>query len=149
MTTSRIIPIVEAGQLVPEAGMLVLGYMFYPNCQRSAHQFAQILSEETVAKTRDPDYIPSRILTKVLDARVVSRLLLAGQLALRVCANFKREGSADFNKAAYLVSSLNAANKDGRGKSLPSDDRRLRATYSEYSASIHFWAAASPPAWVL
>jgi len=122
--------------------MLVLGYMLNPNCERSAQQFARIVAEETIAKVRQSDYLPGEIFKSQLDGRLISRLLLTGQAAIRVCKNFQRNGVADFSKAIHVVSELNATNKTLDGKPLATSERRLRETFSEFQASIHFWAAA-------
>lgn len=142
MTEQKTIPIVEAGQLVPEAGMLILGYMLHPNCERSAQQFTSILVEETIAKANDPSYQPSAILEKLVDVKLIRRLMLTGQLAQRICANHARNGDPDFRKAAFLVSELNATNKTWSGQPLPTAERRLRETFQDYRAAMHFWAAA-------
>lgn len=141
MTIVRSIPITENGQLIPEAGMLVLGYMMYPNCERSAHQFTRILAEETVAKALDPQYCPGEIMGIIIDDRLVARLILAGEVAQRVCTNHVKEGSANFNRAAHVVAERNANIKTVCGKPLPTDKDRLKATFRTYRATIHFWAA--------
>jgi hypothetical protein len=122
--------------------MLVLGYMLHPKCERSAHQLARIVAEETIAKVRESDYLPGEIFQSQLDGRLIARLLLAGQAAIRVCKNFQRDGAADFSKAIHVVSELNATNKTLNGKPLPTAEGRLRKTFSEFQSSIHFWAAA-------
>lgn len=138
----RTIPIIEDGQLIPEAGMLILGYMLYPNCERSAHQFARIVADETVSKARDAVYQPGLILKELVEGQPIPRLLLAGQVALRVCKNYLSDGSANLSRATHVVSELNATNSTRNGKPLPTAEGRLRGTFIEYRASIHFWAAA-------
>ncbi|WP_417240591.1 hypothetical protein [Celeribacter halophilus] len=142
MTEQKTIPIVEAGQLVPEAGMLILGYMLHPNCERSAQQFTGILVEETIAKSNDPSYQPSAILEKLVDVKLIRRLMLTGQLAQRICANHARNGDGEFSKAAHVVSELNATNTTLSGDPLPTDADRLRNTFLKHRAVMHFWAAS-------
>lgn len=137
------IPIIESGQLTPKAGMLILGYMLYPNCKRSAHQFAQIVAEETIAKASEANYQPGQIFTDQFDTRLILRLILCGQVALRMCRSQLADGNANLSKAAHVVSELNATNKTKVGKPLPTDEARLRKTFAEYRPSIHFWAAAN------
>ncbi|MFG6549447.1 hypothetical protein ACGYLV_10335 [Sulfitobacter sp. M21595] len=136
------IPILENGQLRPEAGILILGYMLYPHCERSAKQFAYILEEETKDKFSGRHTQTGLILASILHKQPFSRLLLTGQVALRVCANHTRHGQAYFSRAAHIVSELNATNKTVAGKSLATDPGRLETTYREYQSVIHFWAAA-------
>lgn len=100
MTEQKTIPIVEAGQLVPEAGMLILGYMLHPNCERSAQQFTSILVEETIAKANDPSYQPSAILEKLVDVKLIRRLMLTGQLAQRHMCQSRTEWRSRFQKSS-------------------------------------------------
>ena len=125
----RSIPITEEGQLRSDAGMLVLGYMLYPHCERSTKQFAQILAEETIASSCDPQYRAGDILGLILHKQPIPKLLLAGQVALRVCANHTRHGEAYFYRAAHVVSELNATNKTIEGKNISSDASVLRKKY--------------------
>lgn len=138
----RTIPITEDGQLIPEAGMLILGYMLYPSCERSAHQFARLAAEETIAKAHDTAYQPGLMLKGLVEGQPIPRLLLAGQVALRVCKNYLCDGSANLSRATHVVSELNATNTTRNGKPLPTAEGRLRSTFIEYRPSIHFWAAA-------
>ncbi|WP_417272727.1 hypothetical protein [Celeribacter halophilus] len=142
MTEQKTIPIVEAGQLVPEAGMLILGYMLHPNCERSAQQFTRVLVEETIAKANDPSYQPSAILEKVVDVKVFLHLMLTGHLAQRICANHARTGEPYYKKALFLVSELNATNKTLSGKSIPSSVSTIHENFLKYRAVMHFWAAS-------
>ncbi|UWR37673.1 hypothetical protein [Sulfitobacter sp. W074] len=137
------IPITSNGQLKPEAGMLILGYMIHPNCERSANQFAQIIADETLAKAHDADCRPSQIFAALVDSKLINRLLLTGEVALKVCANYARTGNPDFSKAAHVVSELNSTIKTTDGKPLPTAERRLRDTFTEYQSVMPLWAAAS------
>jgi len=136
------IPIAEEGQLRHDAGMLVLGYMLYPHCERSTKQFAQILAEETIASSCDPHYQTGDILGLMLQKQPIPKLLLAGQVALRICANHTRHGEAYFYRASHVVSELNATNKTVEGKNISSDAGLLRGIFREYEPVMHFWAAA-------
>jgi hypothetical protein len=142
MTEQKTIPIVEAGQLVPEAGMLILGYMLHPNCERSAQQFTSILIEETIAKANDPSYQPSAILEKVVDTRLFLHLMLTGELAQSICANHARTGEPYYKKARFYVSESNATKKTLSGKPIPSSESTIHKNFKEYRAVMHFWAAA-------
>lgn len=136
------IPIAVDGHLRYDAGMLVLGYMLYPHCERSAKQFTQILAEETKASSCDPHYRAGDILRLIFHKQPIPKLLLAGQVALRVCANHTRHGEAYFYRAAHVVSELNATNKTIEGKNVPSDASALRKIFLKYEPVMHFWAAA-------
>ncbi|MEQ5827598.1 hypothetical protein J3456_09535 [Sulfitobacter sp. NFXS29] len=137
-----VIPITRDGQLIPEAGMLVLGYMIHPNCERSANQFAQIVARETLAKAHDPNCLPSQVLAALVDRKLINRLLLTGEVALKVCANYVRTGEPDLSKAAHIVSEVNSTLRTTDGKALPTAERRLRETFSEYQSVMALWAAA-------
>lgn len=139
---AKAIPITDDGQLVQEAGMLVFGYMMHPNCERSARQFARVLSEETYAKAGGGSYQQSSISEAILDFPLINRLLLCGHVAHRVCTSYVQSGAADLTKASHIVSELNATNRTMDGKSLPTDKDRLRKTFLVYRPTIHFWAAA-------
>lgn len=140
--SSSEIPILSKGLLRTEAGIMITAYMLFPNCQRSAHQFTRVLLEETT-KAVTPDYVESEVFRKLFDPNQWLRLRLCGELALRVCSNYQSSGKAEFSKAAYVVSERNHTNRTMEGKPLPTDEKRLRSTFSEYRASMHFWAAAN------
>jgi hypothetical protein len=135
----RVLPIAHEGNLTPNASFVLLGYMYYPEDERSAEQLAVLLAEESA----DFDYeIPTCELTKAVHESLPQALLsLMGELAICVATNIASDGKPLISRAAHLVSENQSTNTTVEGKPLPTTPRRIRETFTNYSSVAHFWAA--------
>ena len=139
---NRWLPLFEDGLFIPNPEDTTLGFMLFPNCQRSAHQVAQLMVDEIRAKKLDPGFRPGQLLEIVQNKLPMALLNLVGDMAIRVFTNATQGKEVSISKAAWVISERNATNTTLEGKPLPTSERRLREHFKLYRPVIHLWAAS-------
>ena len=138
---TRVLPILEDGELKEDATFLVLGCMFYPEDERAAHQLAGLLGQEYHAAEAG-EKSPSALANEVFSKLRADHLCLVGEMALIVSQNIRELGVPNIGKAAHVVSENHSTNTTRDGRPLPTTQSVLRSNFGKYSAVRHLWAAS-------
>ena len=129
----RILPITSAGALVSDTTCILLGYMFYPEDERSARQLAGTFAEECDAVEEGSSI--SALAEGVFDRLPYSLLCLMGEMAIYVAHYIDSTGEPFFGRSAHVASEDHSTNKTAEGKALPTSESRIRKP----SGTIHRW----------
>lgn len=136
---AKVLPILECGRFKPEVTYIVLGYMFYPNDKRAAHQLADLLLQEFEAEEKKLSL--SELAETVFSKLGLGHLCLVGEMSLFIANNIRENGRPFISKAAFVVSQNHGTDKRRDGSPLPTTETALRKRFYEYSSVLHLWAA--------
>lgn len=142
--TERELPLFDdSGEPILFPSLAVWCVMHFPDDIASAKQSTIALSNEQISiQSGDQDKYSE--VAHELGKRISGKTqiaILTGQVALQIQKNIKFRGSPDWEKAQWLVSERASTIKTNSGKPLPSDFRRLRASFLKYRDVAHLWAA--------
>ena len=138
---TKSLPLFDESGFVVNPGALLFGFMVYPDCERSARQFSQIIVQENRAWMAGGEYRRGALFHAVVGAVKMPLLTLVGEMALQLVEGHLGGRGYSKSKAAHVVSEIYATRKTEDGKRYPTEPRRLGRAFAEYSSVAHLWAA--------
>lgn len=139
----RELPIFDQGDFTPNPEATVIGFMCFPNCPRSAAQFAQLLVDEIRAPNLDPQFKDGELLALINRQMPYVLMNLVGEMTLDFLRLYLCEGTVSKSKAAWITQERRTDEVTDGGKRLPANEKRLRNTFNKTLAVAHLWGAAN------
>ncbi|WP_162620484.1 hypothetical protein [Limimaricola cinnabarinus] len=138
---TKSLPLFDDSGFVENPGALLFGFMVYPECERSARQFSQIIVQENQAWIAGSEYREGTLFRAVMGAVNMPLLTLVGEMALQLVEDHLNGKAYSKSKAAHVVHEMFAKRRTEDGGSYPREPRRLGRAFSQYSSVAHLWAA--------
>ncbi|MEM6277630.1 MAG: hypothetical protein AAF714_11860 [Pseudomonadota bacterium] len=139
----RVLPIFSNGHTVEWATMKAQCYLLYPENEADAEAAYRALLQdrnEYAEGVRQKDSAAAMATRRALNTRRRSARL-CGAVLNQIIHNLENRSAIDFNKAIYIIQESASRIRTDKGKTLPSDGRRLRKSFKEYRSALLFWAA--------
>ncbi len=137
------LPLTIEGRLISFPAPRIWSEMCYPDDRLAALRAWEQISIENLAMQNDLQHGYSRIAKLIQKDMNRSTKLgkLCGYVACQMRWNYQKRGAVLKERACFAVSEYYSGEKTVSGKSIPTDEKRLRETVNMFAPVLHLWAA--------